>query len=361
MSTKKSNDITISIETSTMVKGLVLIISTVLLLGLLKILVHPLILLSVAVFLTLALNPAVSFFANKFKSHSRIKATAITYTLLLTFLVAFFSLILPPLINQTVNFVRDVPDTIRSFQTQDSSLSRFVYRYNLDKELENLATDFGRRFRDVDSPALSTATTIGSTIISVITVLVLTFMMLIEGPSWMKRFWAVQPSSKRESRKATAQKMYRVVTGYVNGQVLIASIGGAFSFIALVILSQIFDVTVNAIALAGIVALFALLPLIGTTIGAIIVVLATLFVSVPLAISMAIFFVVYQQIENVSIQPYVQAKTNNLTPLIVLSAAIIGVSIGGLMGALFAIPTAGCIKILIEQKYHTRLEKAEKH
>lgn len=355
---KKTNEITISIETSTMLKGLVLIGVFITFLKTLDALAHPLIIISIAFFLSLALNPSVSYFAKKLKSNSRFKATAITFVLLFTFLIAFFSLILPPLASQTVNFIQDVPETIRNYKNQNSSLSQVVYKYNLEKELENFAADFGSRFGDVSRPALSTATTIGSTIISTITVLVLAFMMLVEGPKWLDRFWATQPASKRKERQKTASRMYRVVTGYVNGQVLIAGIGAAFAFIALVILSQVFNVAINAIALAGIVGLFALLPLIGTTIGAVIVVLATLFVSVPLSISIGIYFVVYQQIENVTIQPYVQSRTNNLTPLIVLTAALLGVSLGGIMGALFAIPVAGCIQILLEQKYHARLNSA---
>ncbi len=356
---KTPNEITISIDTTTIVKGLVLIAIFVVGLNLLDVLSKPLFLLAVAFFLALALNPAVSYIANRLKSKSRVAATSITFSLLLTFLIVFFSLMLPPLVSQTVNFIQDVPDTIRNYRDPNSSVSQFVYKYNLEKELENVASEFGSRYGDVSKPALSTATTIGSTLISVITVLVIAFMMLIEGPKWLSRFWAIQPASKRDQRQKLAKRMYRVVTGYVNGQVLIAGIGGAFAFIAIMILSQVFNVTVNAVALAGIVALFALLPLIGTTIGAVIVVLATLFLSVPLALSLAVFFVVYQQIENVTIQPYVQSKTNNLTPLIVLSAAIIGVSLGGFLGALFAIPTVGCLQILLEDKYRDRLKSAK--
>jgi len=101
-----------------------------------------------------------------------------------------------------------------------------------------------------------------------------------------------------------------------------------------------------------------LIPMIGNTIGGILVVLACLFVSTPLAIIMAIFFVLYQQIENVSLQPYIQAKYNELTPLLVFVAALIGISYAGFLGALIAIPVAGCAKILfldyLERKQRTK-------
>lgn len=359
MAERKQSDITISIETATMIKGVALIVLTIFIINIAGSLAHPLILLAVSFFLAIALNPSVNWLTKRFKNRSRIRATAMSYVVLLALLISFFSLILPPLISQTVDFVQDVPQTIRDAQNQDTSIGQFVQKYNLEKSLDNFASDFGSRYGDLSKPAIATATTIGTTIVSVITVLVLTFMMLIEGPKWLDRFWAIQPATKRELRKEMGQKMYRVVTGFVNGQMLIAFIAGVFTFVTLAIASQIFDVTINAVALSGIVFLFALLPLIGATLGAVIVVIACLFVSVPLAIVMAIFFVIYQQVENITLQPLIQSKTNKLTPLIVFTAALTGASIGGLMGALFAIPVAGCIRILIEGHYKKRLEQAD--
>ncbi len=359
MSEKSKETVTISIKSTTLIKGVIVLVGIIVFLQMLKLIAQPLIILSVSFFLALALNPTVSWIAKKLKSHSRVRATGIAYVLVLTVLIGFLSLIIPPLVGQTISFIQDVPQTIQDFKTQDSAASRFVHRYDLDKSLDNFSSDFSSHFSDISKPALATATTIGSTIGSTIAVLVLTFMMLVEGPHWLKRFWAIQPASKRKNRSDVAQKMYKVVTGYVNGQVIVAALGGFFAFFALVILSQIFDVTVNAIALAAIISLFALLPLIGTTIGAVIVVIACIFISVPLAISMGIYFIVYQQIENVTIQPYIQSRSNNLTPLIVFAAALVGVSLGGIMGALFAVPVAGCLGILIENHYHERLEQAK--
>lgn len=352
-----TENVTISVKTSTVIKIFALIVVSVLFLNLVKEMIGPILLIAISFFLALGLNPTVSKISAKLKSHSRVRATGIAYVMVLTILIGFFALLIPPLVAQTIKFVQDVPATVRDFKTQDSPASRFVHRYNLDDPLENFASDFGSHFSDVSKPALDTATTIGSTIANTIIILVLTFMMLVEGPRWLDKFWAMQTETKRKKRKEIAHKMYRVVTGYVNGQLLVAVIGGMFTFITLMIASEIFDVSVNAIALAAIVSLFALLPMIGTTIGAIIVVTACIFVSIPLAIVMGVFFVVYQQIENVTLQPYIQSRSNNLTPLIVFSAAMIGVSIAGLVGALFAVPVAGCIGILVEDYYKRRVEK----
>jgi predicted PurR-regulated permease PerM len=136
--------------------------------------------------------------------------------------------------------------------------------------------------------------------------------------------------------------MYNVVTGYVNGQLLIASIAGLTSLVAMVVVG-----IPNAIALAGVVALTGLIPLIGATLGAVIIVAVALFQSLGQAVFMLIFFIVYQQVENNAIQPYVQSKALEISPLLVLVAVIIGVSLGGLLGGFLAIPVAACARILL--------------
>jgi predicted PurR-regulated permease PerM len=142
--------------------------------------------------------------------------------------------------------------------------------------------------------------------------------------------------------------MYGVVTGYVNGQLLIAAIAATFAGIALLILSTLFKADINPIALAGIVFVFGLIPMFGNILAAIIVVLACLLTSLPLAVAMGIFFILYQQIENATLQPYIQSRSNQLTPLIVFIVALIGVGLAGIIGAIAAIPVAGCVKVLID-------------
>ncbi|HEX5796865.1 MAG TPA: AI-2E family transporter [Candidatus Saccharimonadales bacterium] len=356
MSTEKNKHITISVESRTIVRVILIVFGTLLLLAFLKVIAHALVLIFFAFFLALALNPAVSWIAQRLRSGSRVRATGLAYLVVLTLLITFFVLVIPPLIRQTVEFLQDVPQTISSLTAEDSAFGRFIERNNLEGQLNSLAEDFGNRFKDVREPILSTASAVGTAFISTITVLVLTFMMLVEGPAWFDKLVAMQPKPKREARKKLAKKLYKVVTNYVNGQVIVAFIAGSFALIALIIASNIYGVSINAVALAAIIMLFGLLPLIGATIGAVIVVLACLLQSVALAITMAIFFIIYQQIENLTIQPYVQSKTNSLTPLIVFTAALIGVSVGGILGAFIAIPTAGCIKIFIADYYSKRLE-----
>lgn len=356
MSKNSEKEVVVTIDSKSVIRVILLVVGAVVVIAFIKSTAHILLLIFISFFLALALNPAVSWISRKLKSKSRVRATGAAYVLVITFLIGFFVLVFPPLIKQTVDFIKQVPATIQDVTSEDSAFTKFVERHQLDDEVDQFSSDFANRFKGLGAPALATAGAIGSAVVNMVTILVLTFMMLVEGPMWLQRIFAAMSPAKRKHREELAGRMYKVVIAFVNGQAIVATIGGTFAAIALFIFSQIFHAPVNAVALGGIIALFALLPLIGTIIGSAIVILACLLVSVPLAIAAAIYFIIYQQIENVSIQPYVQSRSNNLSPLTVLLAALIGVGFGGLLGALMAIPVAGCIRVLIDD-YYTRKSK----
>ena len=184
--------------------------------------------------------------------------------------------------------------------------------------------------------------------------------MLVEGPKWIEKFWNVHPKTHRAHRQHIAKKMYSVVVGYVNGQLLVAFIASMSALVMMTVL-KLFGINIPfIIPLAAIVGLFGLIPLIGATIGSILVVVVALFESIAAAVIMAIFFLVYQQVENNAIQPIIQAKSVELSPLVILISAILGVTVAGLLGAIFAIPIAAWIRILALDYIHNHrhIEKA---
>lgn len=353
------SDTTINITTRTLVKAIVLTVLAYVLLQIIGNITHQLRLIGVAAFLAVALNPAVTWITRRLRSKSRVRATGVAYIIVLTLLIGFLSLVIPPLVRQTTAFIQDVPQTINDFKNQDTALSRAVRKYDVEGRIDQIRDDFSNRTSNIAEPAISTAGRVGGTLISIITVFVLTFMMLIEGPLWYKRFLAMQPTEKRQKRQMLVRKMYRVVTGYVNGQVLIALVAATFAGVVLFILGTLFDAMINPIALAGIVFVMGLIPLIGNTIAAVIVVLACLLTSLPLAIIMAGYFLIYQQIENATLQPYIQSRSNQLTPLMIFIVALLGAGVGGLLGALAAIPIAGCIRVLVDDYLKTHYPDLE--
>ena len=354
----------ITISNKTIFRIIGILFAVLIFVQLLDVLRHPLTMIFVSFFLALALNPAVTWVASKLKSKSRTTATSISYLAVITILIAFFTLLVPPLVRQTTDFIDTAPETLRDLETSEGFVGDTVRRFDLGNQVEEFANSWSD---SIDTaPVVSTANRVVANVFSIITVLILTFMMLIEGPKWLRFIWSQYPDDKRAYAKDLAHRMYRVVTNYVNGQVLVSAIGATFAIVALFIATTIFGVTsINPIALGGIVFLFNLIPYIGVFISSSIVILFSLFASVPLALIMLAFFIIYQQIENASIQPYIQSRGLELTPLLVFIAAIIGVRLSGILGALIAIPIAGCIKIIVEDylvrntSYKARTKKAK--
>lgn len=358
MHTRQKVEVTIS--NKTVVRVVVIIVATYLALKFVSRIGHPLTLIFISAFLAIALNPAVSWISRHLKIKSRGAATAIAYVSVVALLTAFIITIVPPLFGQTRDFVTSLPNTIEDMHNENSGLGRFVTRYGLEDTVDDISNDLRGRLKDLPQPVLSTATKIGSGIVSVLAVLFMTFMMLVEGPMWFEKIFALQDPKKRKHRKELSLQMYNVITNFVNGQLIIAAIAAFFALVAMVVFSSIFNVSINAIGLAGIIALTGLIPMIGNTIGAALVVIVCALSSFPLAIAMAIFFLVYQQIENVTLQPYVQSKKNELTPLLVFIAALCGIGLGGLIGGFVAIPLAACGRILFKDYYENHAPKSGK-
>lgn len=315
----------------------------------------------IASFLALALNPAVSWISNYLPSRSRVRATAVAYTVVIIGLIGFAVIVVPPLVKQTIAFIDTIPLTVDDIKNQDTPMVRFIESHNLTEQYTSAVSEVKARVNNASGGAFSVATTVGGGIAAVITVIVMTFMMLVEGPQWIKKFTEIQPQNKVNKRTKVLKEMYLMFTGYVNGQLLIAAIAAIFAFFALAITSTLLGVVINPIPLAAIVGLIGLIPMIGNTIAAVVVVLFCLFVSLPLAIIMAVFFLIYQQVENATLQPYIQARFNELTPLTVFIAAIIGVSVAGFLGALVAIPIAGCLKIYLKEYYNDKIKNRVKN
>ncbi len=346
-----NREITINLTNRTIVRAILWVVAAILLYRFLGRVTHILILVGTAAFLALALNPVVGWVSRRLKIKSRVRATAAAYSMVILILAGLIFLIVPPLVRQTRDFINTVPATVENFQKSDSSIARAVNRYDLDKNLNQAAKDFTSKYSDFGSTVLDTGKRIIGVVTSALAVLALTFMMLVEGPSWMKLIFGLMPAKDRKHHQEIAQKMYKAVSGFVNGQVIMAAVAGIFAFIALEISSNILNVEVNAAALAGIVAMIGIIPLFGTPISSAIVLLACLLNSVSLALVMLIYFVIYYQLENMTFQPYIQSRLNQLTPMLVFIAALVGIGFAGFMGALIAIPVASAGKILLEDYF----------
>jgi len=349
-----TRDVTVNITNRTLLRTLLWIVAAILIFKFLGRIIHPLTLIFAAFFLAMALNPVVSWISRRLHIKSRVRATALAYLMVIAVLAVFFALVVPPLVRQTRTFISEVPQIVDDYQSKDSNLYRLAVRYHVDDKITQGAHDFAQHYSNFGSELLNTGKRIVDVFVSILVVLIMTFMMLVEGPQWVEAFFRLMPRERREHNRLLAHKMYRGVTGFVNGQLLVSVIAGIFAFIALEITNHITGSSVNAIALAGIVAVFGLIPLFGNPISSAVVVLVCLSTSVQQALIMLIYFIVYYFIESHTFQPYIQSRMNELTALTVFIAALVGISFSGLLGAIVAIPAATAIKVLVEDQIDKR-------
>jgi predicted PurR-regulated permease PerM len=344
----KKNDppeVEITISNRTVLRVVMVVFSAILFLAAVKQASHALILIFTAFFLALALNAPVQWIARHLPGNLRGKrsvATAISFLMVIIFLGAFIASIVPPLVRQTQGFIDAAPQLIQDSRNGNGQIGELVRRYHLQNQLDEFSTQLGDRLKGVGGAALSSLGKIGSSVFSILTILVLTFMMLIEGPRLLAFLRELIPARQREHADRLALEMYRVVKGYINGQVTLAALASVLIVPAFFILGISYPV-----ALMVIVFVCGLIPMVGHTIGAVIVTIVALATSPVAAIIILAYYILYQQIENYIIQPRIQSNSTNMSPLLVFISVVVGVSFGGLFGGLFAIPVAGCIRIAI--------------
>jgi predicted PurR-regulated permease PerM len=345
---KHGNDqkeLNLTVSTRTVVRIVVIILLCLLLVRMANRASHELTLIFTAFFFTLALNAPVHWVSRHLPGRlhgKRASATAVSFLVVIVLLGGFLAAVMPSLIHQTQNFITAAPHIIKDTQNQNSAVGKFVRKYNLEGEVTKISHQLSDRLGNIGGAAFSTATKIGSSVFSVLTILVLTFMMLVEGPHWVEFARELIPERKRKTVDRLTSDMYRVVRGYINGQVLLATLASALILPALFILG-----ISNPLALVVVIFVCGLIPLVGHTIGAVIVTFVALFHSPSAAIIILAYYIFYQQVENYVIQPRIQSNSTDMSPLLVFTSVILGVSFSGIIGGLVAIPIAGCLRIVV--------------
>ena len=310
---------------------------------------HVLGLVFISVFLAVALGPAVDFFQRRLRLN-RTVAILSTYLSLLLAVVAIGFLIVPPIVEQTAKFVENVPEYVADLRDNDT-IREFDEKYEVTPTLEREAEKLPARFGDAASTLQDLVLGAVNAVITILTVLVMTFFLLLDGQRLFE--WAVRElgPTRGPRVRAIGETVYRSVGGYVIGNMAISVIAGVSTYLVLTILAVPF-----AVPLAVVMAFLDLIPLIGASIaGAAIAVVAGLGGDFPQdLIVWAVFFVVYQQIENNLLQPLIYRRTVALHPLLVIVAILLGAALLGIFGALLAIPIAGTIQIVVKDWWQVR-------
>jgi predicted PurR-regulated permease PerM len=313
-------------------------------LGLLYLLVQirsTLLLLGIAIFLAVALGPAVDFFSRWLP---RAAAILTVYVLIVLAFAGVLALVVPPVINGASDLSRDIPNYIDDLRN-NSTFRNFDNKYDVTASLKKQANTLPSRLGDAAGALQSVATTAFSTAFQLLTVLTMTFFLLLDGRR-IARFLLRRLGREHHPRLlGVAQRIYKSTSGYVAGALTITTINGILTFIVLTILGVPF-----AVPLAVLMSFFGLIPLVGATIGGVIIIIVTLFTQFPTGtIVYTLFLIFYQQVENNVLQPFVYKRTVNVPPLAVIVAILAGSSILGVVGALVAIPIAAALQITLRE------------
>jgi predicted PurR-regulated permease PerM len=338
---------------TTVLRTVLVIVAVVLLLYLIYLVRRPLLWVLLAMFLAVALSAPVNYLDRYMR---RGLAIAIVYLVLLLTPVLIALLIVPPMVTQLTNLVNDLPayaQDLQDFANRNPTLRQLEEDYQITERIEEEARELPSRIGDAAGLLQDAGLTVVNSLFALVTILVLSAFMLGSGRVWVERFIALQPEDRVVRMRRVSDRAATAVGSYVGGALLQATIAGVLAFIMLTVLGVPF-----AAPLAVLIFVLDLIPLVGATIGAILVGVVTVFNDFPTAtIIWAVFSIVYQQVENNVIQPRIQQRAVNVHPLVVLISVLFGAALLGILGALLAIPVAAIVQIAIREWWAWRSDQ----
>jgi predicted PurR-regulated permease PerM len=284
-------------------------------------------------------------------------AIALVYLLIVLVPLIIIALLIVPLVNQTVRLLENLPAYVQDLEEEFQSnerLRELNEDYDLTTKLEDLATDLAASLDDAALALADVGAGVVSSLFALVTILVLSMFMVSSGRGWMEAFLRTRPEREAQAVRRAGDRMAMAVSSYVGGALFQATVAGVAAWLMLVILG-----ISSPLTLALVIAILDLIPMVGATIGAVIVGVVILFAgSTADVIVWAIFAIAYQQFENYVVQPRIQSKAVQLDPFIVVIAALIGGTLLGVVGALLAIPAAATIQIAAREYLEFRREQA---
>jgi predicted PurR-regulated permease PerM len=250
--------------------------------------------------------------------------------------------VVPPIATGVKALATDLPDKIN--QLQDTGWIRDLNnRYDVVDKLKQSAADLPTQLGSAAGTLQSVTFGAFSAFVQLVTVLTLVFLMLLDGPQIVRWAKAQLPKAHRPRADKLADEIYRVVSGYVIGNLLISVAAGSITYVTLLLLGVPF-----AAPLAILMAFLDLIPLVGASLaGAVIALAAGALGDFPWdPIIWLIVLTAYQLIENNMLQPLIYKRTVSVPPLLTIIAVLIGVELLGVLGALLAIPTAAVAQVI---------------
>ncbi|NLT05540.1 MAG: AI-2E family transporter [Solirubrobacterales bacterium] len=299
-----------------------------------------------AVFVAVALSAPVSLVQRRLHL-PRALAILVVYALIGVVLLGIGLIVIPPLVDEFTSFLRAVPGYVRDLQ--DSELiARWDREYGivaqLEAEAKNLPSIVGGALAELETVTVAAV----ERVVELIAILAVAFLLLIDAPRLTSFVYRELAPDERRARRV-GEETSKAVGGYVAGVFAVALLAGIVSFLVMTLLGIPY-----AVPLAVQMAFFAILPLVGSTIGAAVIAVVAAFEGPGTAVAWILFWVVYQQTETHVLGPLVYRRAVDMSPALVILSVLAGGTLLGVLGALLAIPAAATIQILVREWWRGR-------
>jgi predicted PurR-regulated permease PerM len=304
-------------------------------------------LLAISLFFAFALFPVVDALAVKTRA-PRALVILVVYVILAMLIVLIAYVVIPSLVKEVQALSRNAPHYAAQLR-RNPSIRRFDNRYHISAKLVHDARYLPEELAKLAGPLKDVTVGAAAFLTQLLAVLSITFLLILHGRRYAEMGLALAGERQNRYRRVLVD-IKDSVAQYTLGNIVIAGTSTLATWIVLSILGVPY-----ALALGFVVGFFHFIPLIGATIGAIIVAFATLTVDFPTAtIIWVAFIIVWQRIEDYVIQPHVYRRAMNMNPLVTIVSLLVGAELLGLLGVLLAIPAAAAIQIILRDWWSAR-------
>jgi len=308
-------------------------------------------LVAISLFVALALMPVVDAIDSRMRA-PRALIILIVYLVLIVSVAVIGYVVVPSLVKEVQQISHDAPRYAADLR-HNGTFRHYDDRYHISAKLVDDARRLPQLLGHLVGPLKDVTVQAASFIGQLTTVLAISFLLILHGREYVNLGLTVSGPRSRRYRQLIVD-VNRAVAEYVLGNIVISVLATVATWIVLSILGVPY-----ALSLGFLVGFFDLIPLVGATLGAIFVAVATVPVGFPTAtIVWVAFIIVWQRFEDYVVQPLVYGKTLKVNPIVTIVAVLAGASLLGILGALLAIPTAAAIQIVLRDWWSHREQAA---
>jgi predicted PurR-regulated permease PerM len=311
------------------------------------------VLILIALFLATGLNPAVE--AIRSRGVSRVTAVTIIFVSVIAFVIFFAWVVVPPVVSQGSQLINSLPSLLQDLKS-NATINRLNEQFAIIDTLQAKLREFtedGTLLVSTFGGVIGVGRSVISGTFSALTILVLTLYFITSLPQMVKLGVRLAPASRRDRVAKLTNAIIARVGSFVGAQIFIAFMAAIFVVVLGILLGL-----PSPVAIAMVVFVCALVPLIGHFLGSAVVTIIALTVSIPVGVIALITYIIYVQIENYIVTPRIMKKTLEVPGAVTIVAALIGSSLLGLVGGLLAVPVAAAIILILDEVVYPRADNS---